>query len=191
MSVLASTVNPNSAILSPILEEQRLILAKWDISREDLEFPIHGTMRRIQVVVIKRGPKKSCTYFFYSRSDRLRWDPERYEWDVFTSIMNYTTELGRNIFKQRHVVPEVILKKWQGILSLDYKLRWNNIWDQEKVCKEASLIWLTWHMAMAVNKWRGQVNIALPQACRVCNEGLTESILHKFWECTSAKKAWA
>jgi hypothetical protein len=58
------------------------------------------------------------------------------------------------------------------------------------VCKEAGLIWLTWHCVVAVNKWRGRVNVKISQACKVCNTGAMESTLHRFWECESARKAW-
>jgi hypothetical protein len=69
---------------------------------------------------------------------------------------------------------------WQGVLPLDYKLRWDNIWDKERVRKEAELFWLTWHRAIAVNEWRDRVNVTLPQAYHVCNNGTTESVLHRF-----------
>jgi hypothetical protein len=47
--------------------------------------------------------------------------------------MSYSAELGRKFFKKRHVVPDVILTKWEEVLSLDYKLRWDNTWDRERV----------------------------------------------------------
>jgi hypothetical protein len=53
------------------------------------------------------------------------------------------------------------------------------------------LIWLTWHQAVAVNEWRGCVNAVTPLTCKVCNNGSVEFVLHRFWECTSAKKAWS
>jgi hypothetical protein len=191
MNVTIYVVNAQSSTLSVIPGGRRLQGARWDVSGDDLESPVRGTMRRVRVVAVQRGPKKVCTYFFYRRSDRLLWDPDRYQWDAATPFMSYSAELGRKILKRRHIVPDVILTKWEGVLPLDYKLSWDNTWDRERVRKEAGLIWLTWHRAVAVNEWRGRINIMIPQACRVCDNGTTESVLHRFWECTSAKQAWA
>lgn len=132
------------------------------------------------MVMIKRGPKKTCTYLFYGRSDSLEWDPERYQWESSTPFMNYTTELGRNLLKSQHVEPNVVTVKWQGVLLATYKLRWDNIWDKERVRKEAGLIWMTWHRAVAVNEWRERINATILQACRVCNNGSQETTLHRF-----------
>jgi hypothetical protein len=102
-------------------------------------------MHRVSVVLIKRVPKKACMYLFYGRSDKLKWDPKRFQWNSTTPFMSYTAEIGREILKKLHVVPDVILTKWQGILPGDYNLRWVNVWDGERVRKEAGLIWMTWH----------------------------------------------
>nr|PNR42705.1 hypothetical protein PHYPA_017535 [Physcomitrium patens] len=47
-------------------------------------------------------------------------------------------------------------KKWDGILPPNFKMKWTNIWDKEWVRKEAGLLWLTWHRAVAVNAWRSR-----------------------------------
>jgi hypothetical protein len=44
-------------------------------------------MRRVRVVVIKRGPKQICTHLFYGRSDNLQWDPDWFEWCLSTPLM--------------------------------------------------------------------------------------------------------
>jgi hypothetical protein len=164
---------------------------RWDDRGEDLESPVSSLLRRVPVVTIKRGPRKTDTHLFYGLSDRLQWDPNRFQWNITTPFMCYTAELGRDILKKRHIVPNVVTIKWQGVLPMDYKLRWDNVWDGEKVRKEAGLIWLVWHRAVAVNEWRGRINVTMPQACKVCNTGTVESILHRFWECNSAKKVWS
>jgi hypothetical protein len=156
-----------------------------------MEWPVSGIIRRVRVVEIKRGPKKTSTLLFYGRSDSLEWDPKRYQWNSTTPFMSYSAKLGRNILKRRHVVPNVVSVKWQGVLSENYRLRWDNTWNKERVRKEAGLIWLTWHRIVAVNKWRGRINATTPQAYRICNSGSQESILHRFWECDSAHRAWS
>jgi hypothetical protein len=94
--------------------------------------------------------------------------------------MNYSADLGRQLMKKHHIIPNVVIRKWQGVLPETYKFRWDNTWDGERIKKEAGLIWLTWHRAVAINEWRGQVNRVIPQRCPVCGIGATESVLHRF-----------
>jgi hypothetical protein len=68
--------------------------------------------------------------------------------------MNYAANLGRKLLQRKHVIPNVVVAKWQGVLPATYKLRWDNVWDHERVQKEAGLIWLTWHKAVATNEWK-------------------------------------
>jgi hypothetical protein len=128
---------------------------------------------------------------FYGRCDQLDWDLECYQWNASTPFMNYTAELGRSMLKRHHQVPNVVTRKWQGVLPATYRLKWDNAWDSERVRKEAGLIWLSWHRAITVNEWRGRVNRAAPQGCAVYTTEAVESVLHCFWECDSAKRAWA
>ena len=77
-----------------------------------------------------------------------------------------------------------------GILPANYKLRWNNIWNTERVRKEAGLMWMIWHKAVAMNAWRGVISQEIDQSCAVCLKGSKETVLHRFWECLAAQKAW-
>jgi hypothetical protein len=180
MSVPTFSVSLQLPTLATIPKESRLQGARWDTRGEDLESPVTGYMKRVRVALIKRGPKKTCMSLFYGHSDRLIWDPKRFQWNQTTLFMSYTAEIGRDILKQRHIVPDVVATKWQGVLPKNYNLRWANAWDDKRVRKEAGLIWMTWHRAVAVNERRGQINVAIPQACRVCNNGTLESVLHRF-----------
>jgi len=47
-----------------------------------------------------------------------------------------------------------------------------------------------WHRAVAVNAWRGQINHTIDTSCPVCSTQSHESVLHRFWECKSAQRAW-
>jgi hypothetical protein len=111
LSVQTLSVNPRSATLSLIPEEARLPRARWDVGGDDLESPVTGNMKRVRVVMIKRGPKELCTLLYYGRSDCVSWDPELFQWDSSTPFMSYTAKLGRGLLKQRHVVPDVIMTK--------------------------------------------------------------------------------
>jgi hypothetical protein len=167
MSSATYSVNGQSAMLALTPADNRLRGARWDSLGEDLELPAWGILRRVRVVIVKNGPKKTCTLLFYGRSDRLLWNPDQYQWDGATPIMNYTSELGRKMLKTRHVVPNVVMRKWQGVLPVSYKFRWDNAWDQERIRKEVGLIWLTWHRVVAVNEWRGRINRNILQDCPV------------------------
>jgi hypothetical protein len=92
-------------------------------------------------------------------------------------------------------VPDVVTWKWGGVLAPSYKLRWTTVWDKERVRKESGLMWLTWHKGVAVNEWRRRIRGPIPHnsaefCCPVCVCGITETVLHRFWECRSANRAW-
>jgi hypothetical protein len=41
-----------------------------------------------------------------------------------------------------------------------------------------------------MNEWRGMINRAVVQICSLCQSGTREFVLHCFWKCEGAKKAW-
>jgi hypothetical protein len=111
----AYTVNAQSAILAIMPEDNRMKGARWeswDLSGDNIESPVIGLMRRVRVIPVKRGPKKSSIMFYYGCSDQLEWDPDRYQWNISIPLMNYTVELDRTLLKRRHIVPNVITRKW-------------------------------------------------------------------------------
>lgn len=64
---------------------------------------IYGLSRRIRVVEIKRGPKKTRVLLFYGCTNRLKWDPVRLEWRDATkptAFMRYSSKLGRELLKK-------------------------------------------------------------------------------------------
>jgi hypothetical protein len=76
------------------------------------------------------------------------------------------------------------------VLPLDFRLKWKTVWAKNRTPKEAGLLWLAWHRAVAVNVWRGRINRNLDQSCPVCPRRSDESVLHRFWECFSTQRAW-
>lgn len=103
--------------------------------------------------------------------------------------MSYTTKEGRAILRRHHQIPD-LSRKWTGILPAHHDFRWTTVWTRDRSKKEAGLIWLTWNRAVAVNDWRGRVNGIVDRNCHVCDTGACESVLHRFWECPQAQKAW-
>ena len=104
--------------------------------------------------------------------------------------MKFLSNQGRELLRRNTTIPNVVERKWPGILPANYKLRWNNIWDTERVRKEAGLMWLIWYKAVAVNAWRGVISQDIDQSCVVCLKGIKETVLHRFWECPAVQRAW-
>jgi hypothetical protein len=95
-------------------------------------------LRRVRVIPIARGPKKFIVLFYYSRVDKLVWDPIRFVWNLPNEKGEkpntyIVLQLGQKIMSQMHVVPDVVTKKWGGIMVPAYKLRWMIVWDKEQV----------------------------------------------------------
>ena len=51
-------------------------------------------------------------------------------------------------------------------------------------------MWLIWHKAVAVNAWKGAISQEVDQSCPVCLKGIRETVMHRFWECEAAQRAW-
>jgi hypothetical protein len=154
---------------------------------------IRGTLRRVRITSIKRGPQKKVVHLYYGRLDLLKWDPDRFLWaqgTKHTPFLDFTAALGRSLMRQRHVIPNLVEKKWQGVLPLNFRLKWKTVWVVRRTPKEAGLLWLTWHRSVAVNMWRGRINQQIDTSCPVCPRRSEESVLHRFWECLSAQRAW-
>jgi hypothetical protein len=176
---------------------------------------IHGRLCRVRVIEVVRGPKKEAIPLFYGKTQQLESDPAKFSWPkqapvrdhrraaqrasqgrdpppvAPVPIMKYSAKMGRELLNKRHDIPNPVVRKWGGILVHIHKLRWNTVWSKARVNKETGLLWLIWHRAPAVNKWRSRINIELDTTCPVCGSGATESVLHRFWECSSARLAWS
>jgi hypothetical protein len=151
---------------------------------------VTGSILRVKAATVLKGPRKKEVQLYFGKIDSLTWDPGRFVWTGAIPFMKYTTKLGREMLKRRKVVPDVVEKKWGGILPARFKLRWKNVWDRSRISKEAGMLWLTWHRSIAVNTWRGRINRNIDQGCLVCAYGAAETVLHRFWECPSTKRAW-
>ena len=111
-------------------------------------------------------------------------------WPEAKEFMKFTSKQGRESLLRHNRIPNVVDRKWFGVLPAYYKLRWNNVWDLERIRKEAGLMWMIWHKAVAVNAWRSVISQEIDQSCPVCLRGIRETVMHGFWECPAAQKAW-
>lgn len=153
-------------------------------------------IRRIRVLGTERGPKKIPTWFFYGRTDCLEWDLGRLKWPdpqdatKDTDLLGFSSRLGRKLLKKRIVVNNPVTRTWQGVLYQGFRLKWKTVWERDRTSKEADLLWLVWHRAVAVNQWRSRIHNAIDIPCPLCPRRPDESVLHQFWECISARRAW-
>jgi hypothetical protein len=111
-------------------------------------------------------------------------------WFRYHTIHEFLIATGAEILKRKKVIPNSVVRKWSGVLFQDFRFCWNSVWVKERVSKEADLLWLIWHRAVAVNHWRGRVDGTVDIRCPVCPRRSEESVLHRFWECSSARWAW-
>lgn len=141
------------------------------------------------MVEIERGQPKTKQLLFYGRVDQLTFDLDRIMWHDELSFMSYTTKECRAILQRHQQIPNLSLK-WTGILPAHHYFRWTTMWTRDRTKKEAGLIWLTWNRAVAVNDWRDRIDGTINRNCSVCDTGARESVLHRYWECPQAQKAW-
>jgi hypothetical protein len=64
--------------------------------------------------------------------DFLQWNPNRLQWPGgrgaaahTTWFVSFSANLGRNLFGKKHVIPNRVECKWQGILPLNFILDGN------------------------------------------------------------------
>jgi hypothetical protein len=138
-----------------------------------------------------KGPKKRKVLLFYGKVRNLKWNPGRVFWTGSKLLMSYSTQMGRQMLRKRNPVVQTAQRKWSNILPPTFQFKWSNTWDPERAGKEAGFIWQLWHHVVAVNEWRGRISAQIDRSYLVCNTGVTESMLHRFWECDQAKEGWA
>lgn len=84
-----------------------------------------GLLWRVRVVEVTQGEGKTklLRRLFYGKTAMLQWDPGRFRWldEKRTPLLAYSTKMGRRLLATKHVIPNVITRKWQGILPASYK----------------------------------------------------------------------
>ena len=123
----------------------------WDELGDDMVQLCRGKVCRVRVVEVIKGPKKTPIWLYYGMISKLDWDPGRMCWLEAKEFMKYSSKQGRELLQRQARIPNVVEKKWARVLPANYKLRWNNVWDTERIRKEAGLMWMIWHKAVAVN----------------------------------------
>jgi hypothetical protein len=65
-----------------------------------------------------------------------------------------------------------------------------NVWNRLRNKKEGAFIWAFWHEAVAINSWRARFIVEVDNKCLMCGRNILETIVHYFWECRMARRAW-
>lgn len=169
-------------------KERRWLQNHGEREREHTVTRAAGILKRIRLVPLKSGQMTSR--LCYGRIDRLTWDPDRLQWPDQVPCMQYSAKLGRSLLRERHPIQDTVTQIWGGMSPANFNLKRANTWNKERVRKKEGLLWFTWHPAVAENAWRGRIDGNIDQCCRVCLRDARETVLHMFWECLSAAKAW-
>lgn len=183
------TVRERTKHLVPVDEDRRFLFARIAPNGSGLGTPVTGLIRKVRVVEIEQGQRKTKASLYYGRIDRLDFDPSLIKFRDDVSFMSYTTKHGRDLLRRHHRVPN-LSRKWTGILPEHHQFKWTTVWSKGRVVKEAGLMWSAWNKALTVNEWRGQFNATIDRSCPTCSSGAIKSNLHRFWECDIAQKTW-
>jgi hypothetical protein len=163
----------------------------------EAEAPTHnhrqvtGYTARVRIQETTKGPRRKSILLYYGKIRELNWDPARLKWPGDVDFLKYSTKLGRDLLRKRHLPLQLVFKKWPQTLLDNFRFRWTNIWDHERQRKEAGLIWQIWHKAVAVNVWRGRISHQIDTTCSVCPNGEDETVLHRFWDCPTSQMEWS
>lgn len=186
-----SNIKPNKTIWEVQHVSQTLMPSSLNwINLRDGGKKIEGLPVRVRIQEVTRGQKKHPILMYYGRIKDLIFDTQRIRWPNNMTFLQYSTKTGRDILEKRHPPLQLARSKWQGVLADNFKFRWKNTWDVERVSKKGRLIWQLWHNAVAVNTWRSHISNTIDTTCPVCKNGQEKSSIHRFWDCPQAKEAW-
>ena len=112
----------------------------WDEYGDDTVQLCRGLVCRVRILEVIKGPKKASIWLYYRPISKLEWDPGCMYWPEAKEFMKYTSKQGRELLRRQARIPNVVERKWPGVLPANHKLRWNNIWDTKRIRKEAGLM---------------------------------------------------
>ncbi|KAG0585602.1 hypothetical protein KC19_2G024500 [Ceratodon purpureus] len=102
----------------------------------------------------------------------------------------FTALKGRKLLSPRTCLTRPINLKWAGQVPLNFQPDWKAVWSSSRPRKEAAFLWSLIHKAVAVNEWRHRAIPAISALCDGCTSGTPETILHCFYACEPAARAW-
>ena len=87
---------------------------------------LHCFVARVQVVVVKHGPHKEKIQLFYGRICNLLWDPRCPVWSNGKNFMDYTTQMGRELLRAKHSIPDIPSLCWADTLLASFAISMEN-----------------------------------------------------------------
>ena len=151
------TVKHVSKLLEEIPSDMPKFSITWDELGEDTVQVCRCIVCRVRILEVIKGPKKTTIWLYYGLTSKLEWNPGCMYWSDSKEFMKYSSKQGRELSQHQARILNVVERKWRGVLPDNYKLKWDNVWDTERTKKEAGLMWMIWHKAVAVNAWRGAI----------------------------------
>ena len=67
----------------------------WDERRDDTVQVCCGTVCRVRVLEVLKGPKKASIWLYYRLINNLDWDPGRMQWPEAKEFMKFMSKQGR------------------------------------------------------------------------------------------------
>lgn len=157
------------------------------------EIVFRGRVLRVRIIKVlsKARPATSSRLQYLAPVSRLVFDPGRWTWDGGGSLYEYTAKKGRLLLHPRTSLSLPISEKWIGLVPANFEPDWREVWAGTRPRKEAAFLWSVYHRAVAVNHWRHRAFPELSAECTCCERGEPETIIHCFYECELASRAWA
>ncbi|GBG59561.1 hypothetical protein CBR_g49821 [Chara braunii] len=139
--------------------------------------------------------------------EELEVDPVEWAWNIRSgqtrvsrtiNILHYTTRIGYRLRNRSYSMLSTLLKRWEKRVGVPRgqlpKIPWANI-GNIRLGQVRSMQWLIAHVALPVNVWLNERRSHRQRSvenemCRVCQEGILETMLHRLMECAEAVAMW-
>ena len=79
----------------------------WDERGDDTLQVCRGTVCRVRVLEVIKGPKKTPILLYYGMIRKLDWDPGRMYWPEAKEFMRYLSKQGRELLQRQARIPNV------------------------------------------------------------------------------------
>ncbi|KAG0575769.1 hypothetical protein KC19_5G029800 [Ceratodon purpureus] len=151
-----------------------------------------GSVHRVRVisVPVSSRPRSPLRHRYLAPLSRLTFDPGRWRWRDGKPLFAYSAKHGTQLHRPRTGLSLPIHEKWAGLISDRFSPNWHAVWTAARPRKEAAFLWSLYHRAIAVNHWRQRAFPLLSEACTCCSTGESETLIHCFFSCSAATRAW-
>ncbi|KAG0605466.1 hypothetical protein M758_9G061800 [Ceratodon purpureus] len=151
-----------------------------------------GFVVRARVISIPTSTRKGAPlrHQYLAPLAHLTFDPGRWRWRTGATLHNYSAKFGRSLRWPHQELRVPISVKWHGLVPVNFTPDWGAVWKTPRPRKEAAFLWSLYHRAVAVNQWRNRAFPTSSALCQCCTAVVEESVIHCFYDCPSAARAW-